>query len=259
MESYLLSLNAPGSVSDPYLTILLVLSIFVGAFVTSGFGVGGAVLTTPLFVFLLPPKFAIGLLAPLNLFINTMGARQYWKKWNRRHLLILLPAALTGVWVGSYLLAVIPVILVVKIVGFLATIFGIFQFFTINRPQLRERFRPKDWQGVGLGFASGITSAMAHIGGVVFSFYLLPNSKDRESFVATTVFMFMSTAILKIMTFSYYQLLTLPMFILALFLLPASILGNLLGKWLNQRLSNRRFTQIISIFIALMGLRLILG
>lgn len=259
MEQYLLSLNAPGSVSDPYLTILMVGAIFLGAFITSAFGVGGAVLTTPIFVFLLPPKFAIGLLAPLMLFINTAGVRQYWKKWNPHHLVILLPSAFTGIWVGSYLLAVISVGSVVRVVGALALIFGIFQFFTIGRPKLQEWFRPRDWQGVGLGFASGITSAMAHIGGVVFSFYLLPNSKDRESFVATTVFMFMSTAMLKIVTFTFYHLLTLPMFILSLFLLPVSLLGNILGKRLNERLSNRRFSQIISILIALMGLRLIFG
>jgi len=259
MESYLLSLNAQGSVSDPYLTILLMVVIFLGAFVTSGFGVGGALLTTPAFILLLPPKFAIGLLAPLSLFMSMTGVRQYWKKWNSHHLAILLPAALTGVWVGSYLLAVIPVVVVVKTVGSLAIIFGIFQFFTVNRPELRDRFRPRDWQGVGLGFCSGITSAMAHIGGIVFSFYLLPNSKSKEAFVATTVLMFTSAGTLKIATFSYYQLLTLPMFFLSLTLLPASLLGAVAGKWLNQRISNRRFSQVISIFIALMGLRLVSG
>jgi uncharacterized protein len=247
-----------GSFSDPYLWMIMVASIFCGAFITSGFGVGGAVLTTPLFIMILPPKFAIGLLAPLNLFMSLAGARLYWKKWNRRHLAILLPAGLTGIFVGSYLLAAIPVPYVVKTVGVLAFVFGIFQFLTLDRPEIRDRFRPNDWQGVGLGFASGITSALAHIGGIVFSFYLLPHSKDKEAFVGTTVVLFATMALLKIGTYSYYLLLTPSMLFLSLFLLPPSFLGAFAGKWLNRRLPNRLFTHIIALIITLMGLKLLL-
>ena len=258
MENFFSLLPVEGVFSEPILWMLMMAIIMGGAFITSGFGVGGAVLTTPLFIMILPPKFAIGLLAPLNLFINLAGVRQYWKNWNTHHLAVLLPAALIGVCVGSYLLATIPVSLVAKTVGVLAMVFGAFQFFTI-RPEVRDRFRPNDWQGVCLGFASGITSALAHIGGVVFSFYLLPNSQDKESFVGTTVFMFTSMALLKIGTFSYYHLLTPSMFLLSLFLLPASLLGAFAGKWLNRRISNRLFTRLISIMIALMGLKLLLA
>jgi len=47
--------------------------------------------------------------------------------------------------------------------------------------------------GCGAGFASGIISALAHVGGIIFSFYLLPHSRTKEIFVGTTVFLFFTT------------------------------------------------------------------
>jgi uncharacterized protein len=250
-----------GPVASPGLSLIFLLAVivFAGAFVTSGFGVGGGVLMTPLFIFSLPPKFAIGLLAPLMLFISAAGVRQYWRRWDSFHVLVLLPASLIGIWLGTYLLAAISPEVVKRTVGILAIVFGSFQFFTLNRPEWRDRLRPAAWQGVGLGFASGITSALAHTGGIVFSFYLLPHSRTKEVFVATTVFLFFASGLVKMGTYWYYDLLTIPGLTLSLVLAPSLIVGSILGKKLNQRISNRLFMRLISLFIALMGLRLVLG
>jgi uncharacterized protein len=257
MESILHYLLQP--VSSPGLGLLLTLMAIVlaGAFVTSGFGVGGGVLVTPLFISVLPPKYGIALLAPLMLFMSGAGVRQYWRLWDNRHILVLLPASLVGIWLGTYLLAEVPPVAVRKTVGVLAVIFGGFQFLSIDRPEWRDRLRPSEWQGVGLGFASGITSALAHTGGIVFSFFLLPHSRTKEAFVATTVFLFFTSGLVKMGTYWYYDLLTFPILLLSLVLVPALLVGSILGKRLNQRIPNKLFMRLISLFIALMGLRLI--
>ena len=123
--------------------------VCAGAFVTSGFGVGGGVLVTPLFISVLPPKYGIGLLAPLMLLMSAAGVRQYWRLWDNRHILILLPASLAGIWLGTYLLAEVPPRVVRKTVGVLAVIFGVFQFLAIDRPEWRNRLRPTDGRGWG--------------------------------------------------------------------------------------------------------------
>ena len=58
-------------------------------------------------------------------------------------------------------------------------------------------------------------------------------------------------------TFWYYDLLTFPILILSLVLMPALIIGSILGKKLNQRIPNKLFLRLISLFIALMGIRLV--
>ena len=247
------------AVNDLRLLGILMGVIFSGALVTSSFGIGGGILMTPMFILFLPAKFAIGLLAPLNLLISGTAVRQYWKQWDWHNLLVLLPSSLLGVWIGSYLLAVVSADAVRKIVGVLAIIFGIVQFVIIDRPKLRERLRPPAWQGVLFGLGSGITGALAHTGGIVFSFYLFPNSRTKEAFVATTVFLFLSSGILKIGTYFYFKILTIPALIISITLIPALLAGSISGKWLNRRIPTRLFMRLIPLIAILIGIRLLLG
>jgi len=242
---------------EPPVFLALLAVIFGGAFITSGFGVGGGVLMTPMVLLLLPPKFGIGLIGPVMLLMAATGVRQYWKQWDSRCLLVLLPAMLVGIWAGTHLLAVISGDAVRRVVGGLAICFGVLQYLSIDRPAWKERLRPNTWQGVVLGFASGVISALAHVGGIVFAFYLLPHSRTKEAFVATTVFLFFASGLLKIGTYLSYHILTLPMLFLSLSLLPALFLGSVCGKWFNRSIPHRLFIRLICIFVGLMGLRLI--
>lgn len=212
---------------------------------------------TPLFIMLLPAKFGIGLLAPLMLLISGTAVRQYWRQWDRGNLLVLLPSSLVGIWLGSYLLAVISGETVRTTVGLLAIAFGLVQLIIIDRPDLRSRLRPSTWQGVCLGLGSGITSALAHTGGIVFSFYLFPNCPTKESFVATTVFLFFSSGLVKIGTYWYYNILNFPILINSLALVPSLMAGSIAGKWLNTRISNMLFMRLIPLIVAALGIKLI--
>jgi uncharacterized membrane protein YfcA len=242
---------------DPLVFFGLVAVIFSGAFITSGFGVGGGVLMTPMVLFLLPPKFGIGLLGPMMLLISGTGVRQYWKQWDNHCLLVILPAMMAGIWMGTFLLSVVSADTVKRTVGALAISFGVLQYLAIDRPKWKERLSPTPPQGVGLGFASGIISAMAHVGGIVFSFYLLPHSRTKEIFVATTVFLFFATGLLKVGSFVYYGILTFPILMLSIALLPSLFLGSVSGKWLNRHIPHKLLIRLICIFIGLMGVRLI--
>lgn len=242
---------------DPLVFFGLVALIFSGAFITSAFGVGGGVLMTPMVLFLLPPKFGIGLIGPLMLIISGTGVRQYWKQWDNHCLLVILPAMMAGIWLGTHLLSVISADTVKRIVGALAIIFGALQYLAIDRPKWKDRLKPTPPQGVGLGFASGIISALAHVGGIIFSFYLLPHSRTKEIFVGTTVFLFFTTGLLKVGSFVFYGILTFPILMLSIALLPPLFLGSIAGKWLNRHIPNKLFIRLICIFVGLMGLRLI--
>src|SRR5512135_1369537 len=138
---------------DPSTFFGLIAVTFGGALITSGFGVGGGMLMTPMVLLLLPPKFGIGLIGPIMLLMSGTGVRQYWKQWDNQCLLVILPAMMVGVWVGTHLLSVISADAVKRIVGALAICFGVLQYLAIDRPKWKERLRPTALQGVGLGFA----------------------------------------------------------------------------------------------------------
>jgi len=256
MGNFIYNLLASGGLQDPYLLLVLMGIVLAGAFVTSAFGIGGGIMMTPLFIFLLPPKFAIGLLAPLMLLITGTGVRQYWGQWSVHSILVILPSSLVGIWVGTYLLAEIPAGIVSKTVGVLAIGFGVSQFFFIDRPDWSDRLRPGTWQGVGFGFGSGITSALAHSGGIIFSFYLLPHSRTKEIFVSTAVFLFFTSGIVKVGIYAYYGVLTFPILLLSLTLVPALIFGSIAGKRLNRLIPNKLFLRLICVLVAAMGIKL---
>jgi len=259
MEKYTLLLSGPLTSQDPFFMVVLMGIVFAGAFITSGFGIGAGVLMTPLFILFFPPKFGIGLLAPLMLLISGTGVRQYWKDWDNRILMVLLPSSFMGIWLGTYLLAEISAEIVSQIVGVLAIAFGTIQFLVIDRPDWRNRLQPSTWQGVGLGFASGVTGALAHTGGIVFSFYLLPHSRTKEIFVGTSVSLFFTQGLVKMGTYAYYNILNFPILMLSLTLIPALFLGSIAGKWLNRKVSNKLFMRLICILVGAMGIKLILG
>ena len=242
---------------DPLLFGGLVAIVLSAAFITSGFGVGGGMLMTPMVLLLLPPKFGIGLVGPLMLLMSGTGVRQYWKQWDRHCLWVILPAMMAGIWVGTYLLSVISADTVKRIVGGLAVCFGVLQYLATARPKWKERLSPAPWQGVGLGFAAGIVSALAHVGGLIFSFYLLPHSRTKEAFVATSVFLFFVTGLLKLGSYVYYEILNLPILMLSVALLPALLLGSISGKWFNQRISNKLFIRLICLLVGSIGITLV--
>ena len=171
-------------------------------------------------------------------------------------ILVLLPSSLVGIWLGTYLLAEIPPPVVSKTVGALAVAFGIIQFLIINRPDWRDRLRPGTWLGVGFGFAAGVSTALAHSGGIIFSFYLLPHSRTKEIFVSTAVFLFFTSGIVKVGTYAYYGILTLPILLISLTLVPAMILGSVSGNRLNRLIPNKLFMRLICILVGAMGIKL---
>ncbi len=245
------------SISEPLVIVPMLAIVFAGAFVTSAFGVGGGILMTPLFLFLVPAKTGIAVLAPLSFLMAVAGVRQYWGQWNPVHIFVLLPASLAGIWLGSYLLAVISSSMVSKTVGLFAIAFGVTQLITATRPHWRERFRPTHWQGVCFGFGSGVSSALAHAGGIVFSFYLLPNSRTKESFVGTTLFLFFFSGLVKIGSYFYYGILNLPVLWLSLILIPILFIGSYAGRRLNAAFSPQLFVRGLSILVVLLGVRLL--
>ncbi len=75
--------------------------------------------------------------------------------------------------------------------------------------------------------------------------------------MATTVFLFFAGGLVKMGAYWNYDLLTFPILILSLVLMPALLLGSVLGKKLHQRIPNKLFLRLISLFIVLLGIRLV--
>ena len=130
-------------------------------------------------------------------------------------------------------------------IGLLALVFGETQLYQARRPQPEEAppFRP--WLGAALGFGAGITSTLAHLGGVLTTIFLLPQRLGPARFVATATLLFFFMNAAKLPAYVQQDLLPPAIWRQAGLLLPALVAGVMLGFVLNGRVSPRRFNTVL--------------
>lgn len=236
---------------------ILCLGAFLIGLSKAGFGGGGFLVVTPLLALVLPPKEGLGLMLPLLLATDVMAIVRYRGQWDRRCVAVLLPPALVGIGLGAELLRVIPSAILIRLIGLLAVLFGAAQLAQSRHTLSLEppRFRP--WVGAALGFSAGVTSTLAHLGGVLTTVFLLPQRLGPAQFVGTAslIYFFMNAA--KLPAYVHQDLLPAPVWRQAGLLLPALTAGILLGFALNGRVTPRRFNGLIIGVVFVTGIYLL--
>jgi uncharacterized protein len=236
---------------------VLCLGAFLIGLTKAGFGGSTGMVVAPLLALVLPARVGLGLMLPLLMATDVMALVHYRGRWDRRNVAVLLPPALLGIALGGYLLRLLSSELLVKLIALLALSFGAFQLYRARRPLPEEApvFRP--WVGAVLGFAAGVTSTLAHLGGVLTTLFLLPQRLGPARFVATAtvLYFFINTA--KLPTYFQQGLLPAEIWVQAASLLPALVVGAVTGFLLNGRVSPRRFELLVLVIVFVTGLYLL--
>ncbi|RTL65399.1 MAG: sulfite exporter TauE/SafE family protein [Hyphomicrobiales bacterium] len=171
------------------LTILVAFAgVFLIAFMRGAFGGGFAIVGIPLLSLVMDPVTAGGLLAPLFIAMD-LAALRYWKPstWSRQDLVLLLPGLVAGIGVGflafqrldHHAIAIVMALTTLAFVGI--------WFAGGGKVSVLSRSKPK---AVAAGFASGITTMVAHSGGPPLAMYLLPLGLSKELYAGTTSMFF---------------------------------------------------------------------
>ncbi len=225
----------------------------------AGFGGGVGIVSTPLIALTIPVPEAAALMLPILLIADLFSLRHYYRTFDRAGLRVLFPGAIIGIFVGALLFGYFAehAQLLRICVGLLAIGFVLFQFArSLIVGALAQAHLPA---GVGafLGGLAGIGSTLAHAGGPFVIIYLLPKRLPREFFVGTTVVLFGSMNLIKLIPYSYLGLLRVSNITTVLLLAPLVLLGVQLGIWLNRRFDNTWFQRTIYVLLLLTGLQLV--
>ncbi len=233
----------------------------------AGFGAGAGLLAVPLMAVVLGP---INML-PVMLFVLIIGdvfsIVHYVKKHDTRNLALLIPGLLVGVWGGYSALAWFQALpngdlWLGRIIGGLAVALVAVQLQRFRRERaggVTTSYRPRAWHGVGLGATAGFTSTLAHAGGPLVLLYMLPQNLEKQVFVGTIIKYFFLGNVIKLVPYYQRGLFTMPRLSLAAALLPAVVLGTLVGVFLNRRFSDRAFRGVVYVLAACVGVFLLLG
>lgn len=223
-------------------------------------------IVVPLFASFRPARTIVLPLMLLLLFsTDIISLGHYWKQWDRKSIWRLIPGAILGIILASFILNDISDVHLKKIIGGIVCLFAVLEFL---RGKIIKRLNPyvpdetpaiefKAWQGVLLGTLGGIFSTLAHMAGPIIVMYLLPQRLGNRTFVATTTLLYFFINLTKIPAYFHLGLFSWDIMIEALVLLPFVGLGVQVGVFLNSRFSERNFSRIVLIVLLATGIHLL--
>lgn len=222
-------------------------------------GLGGTLgaLATPLMALVMPAEPVIGLVLPILMFADVFAVALHWGHWNRRLILLLIPGAIIGVTVGTYLITSAPTGTLRRILGVIVLLFVVYKVFE-ERILRVFNYEGKAWHGVVAGTITGFSSSLAHIGGPPVSIYLLLEDVTPRVFIATSALFFFILNWIKVPYYVYADLFNLQRLWQIAFLMPLVPVGVWLGKWAADKVDKDTFEKIIVVLLAVTAVMLLI-
>jgi uncharacterized membrane protein YfcA len=223
-------------------------------------GLGGLMgaLSTPLMALVMPADQVIGMILPLLMIADVFAVALHWKRWEWRLVRLLLPGAVIGVTIGSFLIEIAPSESLRKILGVIVLVFTVYKIFE-KRILHWVRYEPHNWHGWLSGTLAGFASSLAHNGGPPVSIYLLLQDVSPRVFIATSALFFMILNWIKVPYYFYIGLFDFQRLTQIAWLIPLLPLGVVVGRWASSKVDRQVFERIIVALLGITGLLLIFG
>ena len=238
---------------DP--TFLAFASFGVFVFGISKGGVPGpiAMLAVPVMSFTMSPLQAAGILLPLLIIMDFSAIYLYWKKWVNNIVKIIIPASIIGILFGTFTFQYTNENQIRIVVGAISIIFVLVSFIQRNNLLLK----PTNLKGYFWSSIAGYTSFLIHAGNPPINFYMLPLKLDKVSFIGTMTLAFLVINVVKLIPYYYVGLLAPSNLIVSLMLLPLAFVSVLFGYFLQKKIPEKLFFNIVYILLFLSGCKLI--
>jgi len=238
---------------DP--TFLAFASFGVFVFGISKGGVPGpiAMLAVPVMSFAMSPLQAAGILLPLLIIMDFSAIYLYWKKWLNNIVKIIIPASIIGILFGTFTFQYTNENQIRIVVGAISIIFVLVSFIQRNNLLLK----PTNLKGYFWSSIAGYTSFLIHAGNPPINFYMLPLKLDKVSFIGTMTLAFLVINVVKLVPYYYVGLLAPSNLIVSLMLLPLAFFSVLFGYFLQKKIPEKLFFNIVYVLLFLSGCKLI--
>jgi uncharacterized membrane protein YfcA len=254
-----------------YLFCALVMAGASLIYATVGFGAG--MFSVALLALVLPELApAVATILILTFFTEAWVLLHVWRQAKYRLLLGLLPTMAIGMWLGTELLVAGNVAWLKRALGLVVLGAGAwFLYDERNRRADVERESSPDaspprarrgrvgWASLPVGLASGLLTGLFGTGGPPVIILLRGYRLDKGAFRATLLWYFFLMSFFRGGSYLWAGILTWDVTNAALWLLPPSLVGILLGMAAHRRLSERHFAAVVAVLLMLLGLLLMIG
>ena len=242
-------------ITDPWFYAAAVPAVLIVGLSKGGFAGGLGILGVPLMALTISPLQAAGIMLPILCAMDLIGIWAYRRSFDRTNLLILLPGAAFGIFLGWLTADYADEAFVLILVGGIAVAFALDHWIgrrESQSPRPRNRTKGSLWGAVG-----GFTSFVAHAGGPPFQVYMLPQKLDKRLYVGTSVFFFWLVNLMKLPPYAALGQLKFGNLETALVLLPLAPIGMLLGIRLLHIIPEKPFYRIAYVLVFLVGCKLL--
>ena len=238
-----------------FYAVLMIVALLIGLS-KGGLGAVLGVLVTPILSMVMPVTAAISLSLPLLMIGDVFALWFYWKTWDMHYIRLLVPSAILGIIVGTYLLATLNNTTLRHILGVFTLLFVAYKIADYRLKALD--YHPRDWHGYLTGAASGLGSALANAGSVPFTVYMLLQDVTPTVFVGTTTLYFAVVNILKVPGFVVAGLIDLNRLLSVIWVIPVIVAGVYVGRWLIKRIHKRAFEWFMLVVLVITSAILLL-
>jgi uncharacterized membrane protein YfcA len=239
--------------------MVVVLAAFIIGLAKGGLGGMLGALATPLMALVLPVDQVIGLILPMLILADIFSIVFYWRKWDRRRALRMLPMAVVGVVLATLFIKNAPTRLVEIGLGVLVLLFTAYKLFE-KQILTRVRYVEREWHGYTAGGVAGFASALAHNGGPPVTIYLLMQpDMTPVLFNGTCALFFTVLNWVKVPFYWASGLFAWARLVQLAWVAPVIPLGVWVGISLARRINQQLFEWVIIALLALTGVLLIVG
>ena len=242
-------------INDPIFYLFAALAILIVGISKSGFGSGLGVLGVPLMALVIPPAQAAAIMLPLLCTMDIFNMLHYRSRFERTNLVILVPAALVGIALGTFTFRYLSDAHIRILIGVISVLFVINYF--IGRRNDAEQTTPNRLKGSFWGAVAGFTSFGVHAGGPPVNMYLLPQRLDKTIYVGTTVVFFTMVNYVKLIPYALLGQLNGDNLLTSLIFAPLVPVGVWLGIKLHDRVNERLFYSLAYFFLLVTGVKLL--
>jgi uncharacterized protein len=217
---------------------------------------GLSALSMPLLSLAVSPVKAAAILLPILIVQDWVSVWAFRREWEKRNLLILIPASAIGVFLGWLLAAHVSEALVRLAVGLISI--GFVAYVVVRswggEPKATQ---PTVAPGVFWGALAGFTSFVSHAGAPPFQVYVMPQRLNPRIFAGTGTMVFAAINLMKAPAYFALGQFSKENLSIALTLFPLAIVSTFAGVWLVRRVDAARFYTLVYALIFLIGLRLV--
>lgn len=232
----------------------LMLVALAATFIATLTGFGFALALIPALVVVVDAKSAVVLTFLLFLFVGSLVSWSARRDLDRPLLMTLLISSLVGLPLGAYVLVVISESLLRMLIGAVIVGASLLLLFNYQRPFGNER-----WAAVVVGFLGGVMNTSVVISGPFVVLFLANQKMEKHKLRATIAVFLLGVTPISLLLLYLGGLVTEQLVHTTLMMVPASLVGYLLGVRFLPRVNAELLRRITIILVLFAGASIFVG